>query len=97
MSRFDYQDPFTAPPEWPADVACRETDTAVFFTGRGGNHAAAREICGRCPAVELCAEWALEQSADKLHGVWGGLSRDERRAIRAGRRQADVSAGQRAA
>ena len=97
MSRFDYNDPFTAPPQWPADIACRNTDTAVFFTGRGGRTEVARQVCRGCPAIELCAEWALEQSADLLHGVWGGLSRDERRAIRAGRRQTGVSAGQRVA
>ena len=40
----------------------------------------ARSICQRCSVVEDCLTWALESGQDA--GVWGGLSEDERRALK---------------
>ena len=40
----------------------------------------AKKICMRCVVREQCLSWALEAGQD--HGVWGGLSEDERRAIK---------------
>ena len=40
----------------------------------------AKKICARCVVREQCLAWALEAGQD--HGVWGGLSEDERRAIK---------------
>ncbi|MFD5661502.1 WhiB family transcriptional regulator [Streptomyces hirsutus] len=34
----------------------------------------------RCPVTETCLQWALEIGEDL--GVWGGLSEDERRAMK---------------
>lgn len=34
----------------------------------------------RCPVSEHCLQWALESGEDS--GVWGGLSEDERRAMK---------------
>ena len=39
----------------------------------------AKQICRRCDVRDACLQWALEAGQD--HGVWGGLSEDERRAI----------------
>jgi WhiB family redox-sensing transcriptional regulator len=44
----------------------------------------AKAVCHRCPVVQSCLDWALRSGQDS--GVWGGLSEDERRALK--RRQA---------
>jgi WhiB family redox-sensing transcriptional regulator len=40
----------------------------------------AREVCRGCPVKDPCLQWALESGVD--HGVWGGLTEDERRSFR---------------
>src|SRR5665647_2035004 len=40
----------------------------------------ARAVCALCEVVGTCLKWAIESRQDT--GVWGGLSEDERRALR---------------
>ncbi|RAE30272.1 WhiB family transcriptional regulator, partial [Burkholderia multivorans] len=40
----------------------------------------AKTVCRRCEVAETCLQWALESGQDA--GVWGGLSEDERRALK---------------
>ena len=40
----------------------------------------AKAVCRRCAVVDECLRWALETGQDA--GVWGGLSEDERRALK---------------
>ena len=40
----------------------------------------AKKVCNRCIVKEPCLAWALESGQDA--GVWGGLSEDERRALK---------------
>ena len=40
----------------------------------------AKAVCGRCSVTEMCLQYALDTSQDS--GVWGGLSEDERRALK---------------
>ena len=40
----------------------------------------AKKVCMRCSVREQCLAWALESGQDA--GVWGGLSEDERRAMK---------------
>ena len=42
--------------------------------------AEAKSVCRRCPVVSECLTWALESGQDA--GVWGGMSEDERRALK---------------
>lgn len=46
----------------------------------------ARAICAQCPVIRECAAWAIPEG-DELYGVWGGLTREDRRAIRAARKE----------
>ena len=39
-----------------------------------------KKVCNRCIVKEPCLAWALESGQDA--GVWGGLSEDERRALK---------------
>jgi WhiB family redox-sensing transcriptional regulator len=40
----------------------------------------AKAVCARCEVMDTCLSWALDNGADD--GVWGGLSEDERRALK---------------
>jgi WhiB family transcriptional regulator, redox-sensing transcriptional regulator len=44
---------------------------------------AAKRVCGGCPVIDQCREWAIAHGAD--HGVWGGLTAEERIAMRRAR------------
>lgn len=75
--------------DWLDLGACRDEDPDLFFpitsAGPGlAQVAAAKAVCARCVVREPCLRFALEARQD--HGVWGGLSEEERRAIRAERR-----------
>ena len=40
----------------------------------------AKLVCNRCPVTTECLSWALNTGQDS--GVWGGMSEDERRALK---------------
>ena len=67
------------------NAACLTEDPELFFPiGNTGPALAqideAKAVCNRCEVVDSCLKWALETSQDS--GVWGGLSEDERRAMK---------------
>ena len=71
--------------DWRNDAACREEDPELFFpVGTSGpalmQIAEAKRVCRRCTVTEACLKWALESGQDA--GVWGGMSEDERRALK---------------
>ena len=71
--------------DWRHRSACREEDPELFFpVGNTGPAIAqieeAKKVCNRCDVKEECLAWALESGQDA--GVWGGLSEDERRALK---------------
>jgi WhiB family transcriptional regulator, redox-sensing transcriptional regulator len=72
-------------PEWHYYAACAAIDIdeadRLFFPGRGQSVNAARAICLRCPVLDDCRDWALDQT-DELYGVWGATSKGERRQLR---------------
>ena len=66
-------------------AACLEKDPELFFpVGNTGpallQIEEAKSVCRRCPVVDTCLQWALESGQDA--GVWGGMSEDERRALK---------------
>jgi WhiB family redox-sensing transcriptional regulator len=67
-------------PPWQRDALCREYAGRVnFFPGRGEPIADAKAVCPRCLVRPECLLYALEH--DEPHGVWGGLSAQERREL----------------
>jgi WhiB family redox-sensing transcriptional regulator len=77
--------------EWVKYAACNGTDPEIFFSDTNGNSALAKSICGTCPVSEECLEFALKyhtKNNDYAHGIWGGLSVRERRALLKERRVA---------
>lgn len=78
--------------DWRHNAVCREEDPELFFPiGNTGpallQIEEAKAVCRRCPVMNQCLRWALESG--QAEGVWGGLSEDERRAMkrRAARRR----------
>ena len=72
---------------WQRDAACRGPIAKVFFppstpesrTAREAREARAKAICRTCVVREECLAYALEIA--EPHGIWGGLSEIERRAL----------------
>lgn len=71
--------------DWRHQAECLNEDPELFFpVGNTGpaimQIAEAKKVCERCSVRAACLQWALEAGQD--HGVWGGLSEDERRAMK---------------
>ncbi|ARF83378.1 WhiB family transcriptional regulator [Kitasatospora aureofaciens] len=71
--------------DWRRRAVCAEEDPELFFPiGNTGpallQIEEARSVCRRCPVMEECLTWALTAGEDA--GVWGGMSEDERRAMK---------------
>ena len=72
-------DTLTRTTDWLTTAPCRTDPDTMFDTTDAGVEAA-KEFCRRCPAVERCLQWALDTGEE--HGVWGGMSEKERRALK---------------
>lgn len=70
---------------WRHRAACRDEDPELFFpVGNKGpallQIEEAKVVCQRCPVRDECLAWALR--AGQEAGVCGGMSEDERRALK---------------
>lgn len=78
---------------WKKRGYCRTMDPEVFFAQGRGNLGAiqqAKEICKtKCPVIMKCREYALDNNID--HGVWGGLSTNQRTKMRRRRKQREAA------
>jgi WhiB family redox-sensing transcriptional regulator len=96
-----------APPavsDWRHRAACRTEDPEAFFPVGSGGPAllqieAAKAVCRRCDSVDACLLWALDHAE---FGVYGGMSEEDRRALkqrvaRAGQRERERARKQAAA
>jgi WhiB family redox-sensing transcriptional regulator len=81
--------------DWVHHARCKDEDPELFFpigtTGPAALQIAqAKSVCVQCDVRMECLEWAMATGQDA--GVWGGLSEDERRALRRARKRGDVIA-----
>ena len=70
---------------WHDRAACLAVDPELFFPiGKTGpallQIEETKSVCRQCEVAETCLSWAIESGQDA--GVWGGLSEDERRALK---------------
>ena len=79
------------PPIDPREAACRDLDLDLWFaTGDVGDHdyteeqQIAVEICRRCPVIDPCRQWALDNISAAYGGTFGGLTDADRRHVRRG-------------
>jgi WhiB family transcriptional regulator, redox-sensing transcriptional regulator len=73
---------------WRQRAACRDQDPELFFPvseiGPGARQAdQAKAVCAGCPVRAACLEYALDNGLD--HGIFGGTTETERRALRRAR------------
>lgn len=64
---------------WRARGACRAVDPEVFFPAPTEPADRALALCRTCEVQGPCLAWALE--VGDCHGVWGGTTPRERRAM----------------
>ena len=72
---------------WRHKAACAGMDTALWFplvTGISPDHKKAVETCRQCPVQLACLRTAIE--APEHHGIWGGLTPQQRKDLRRDRR-----------
>jgi superfamily II DNA or RNA helicase len=80
-------------PEWTYDAACHHTNILKrvkkrkdiepgFFPKRGQSTKPVKNLCATCPVAVKCLDFSIETGIK--HGVWGGQSERERRALRKG-------------
>jgi len=79
---------------WRERASCLHEDPELFFPiGTTGPAVAqmqeAKAVCQQCPVAAQCLAWALEAGVE--HGVWGGQTEEERRALRRRRTRARTS------
>lgn len=79
-------------PAWMKDGLCYGSNLD-FFPSKGVNIKDHRDMCRECPVRRDCAAFAIWGPPDYEdlydHGVWGGLSVNERKAIRRGHADLD--------
>lgn len=69
-----YEDPSEG--AWWEDAACQGTDNDTFYPDKGGSIRDATRLCRVCPVVDACLNWAITRN--ERHGVWGGMSTQQR-------------------
>lgn len=69
-------------PDWDGAL-CTETGYGDLWYPERGNpdgYQAAVRTCRTCPLIEACRDYAM--TAGEEHGVWGGLTPNDRRKLR---------------
>ncbi|MCW2530177.1 MAG: Transcription factor WhiB [Pseudonocardiales bacterium] len=71
---------------WRLRAACRGDHVGRYFNDdkeRGptkrARDASAKAVCGTCPVVGACLDWAL--TVGEAYGIWGGATPSERVAL----------------
>jgi WhiB family transcriptional regulator, redox-sensing transcriptional regulator len=69
--------------DWRSAAACRDADPDLFFPVSGSGRSleqveCAKAVCAGCPVRRSCMAFALRTG--QAHGIWGGLTEEERRA-----------------
>lgn len=73
--------------EWMAFGLCRTVDPDLWFAEKGdyATTQRAKKFCRECVVSRRCLEFAVANN--EQHGVWGGLSTEERKQLRRGWRE----------
>ncbi|MFD4577890.1 WhiB family transcriptional regulator [Streptomyces sp. NPDC058417] len=63
---------------WTDRAKCRLSDSDSLFAD-GADQSAAKSVCHACPVRTECLAHALDHRIE--HGIWGGMTERERRAL----------------
>jgi WhiB family redox-sensing transcriptional regulator len=83
---------------WGQRAACRTEDPDIFFPvsytesiqSVARRLARARGICGRCPVIDECLDYAI--TTDQPEGIWAGTTPKQRRELQHGQHLERTSA-----
>ena len=78
-------------PQYQEGALCKNIENpAIFFPSPGDTESlkAAKELCSRCPVMQECLEYALNNN--ERYGIWGGKSTRERLLILRAKRMLEV-------
>jgi WhiB family redox-sensing transcriptional regulator len=64
---------------WAVFAACRDADSDLFFPLTKDQESQAVAICGICPVLDDCLDYALD--AGERYGVWGGTTERQRKRL----------------
>jgi WhiB family transcriptional regulator, redox-sensing transcriptional regulator len=64
---------------WEDKARCRQYDPEIFFAPRARAERKAKTICGRCPVMNDCLDFALQARVE--FGIWGGMNGKERKSL----------------
>ena len=77
------------PQDWREEALCAQSEPDIWYPPQGydGTQTTriAKRICGQCPVQQPCLDTALDHN--EIHGIWGGLTHNERQEIRRHRRR----------
>lgn len=78
---------------WQDRALCAQSDGDAWFPEKGERNTIARRVCAACPVRPSCLDYAMElergMGRETRHGIWAGLTPDERwNADRSARRAA---------
>lgn len=82
---------------WRDDAACRDSAAEGFFPDSSDprEYDAPRAVCRRCPVRQECLAdqlaWEGGSGSSARHGMYGGLTPEERHAVHRGRRGTEVT------
>jgi len=80
--------------DWRNRAACLNVDPELFFPVQSNDRDTidkAKAVCGRCVVSVVCLQYALETGQNS--GIWGGLTEDERRALKRRNQLAKYASG----
>ncbi|MFD9967287.1 WhiB family transcriptional regulator [Streptomyces sp. NPDC059017] len=63
---------------WSVRAACRNVDPDALFV-RGAAQNFSKTVCAGCTVLMECLAYALDERIE--HGVWGGMTERQRRAL----------------
>jgi WhiB family redox-sensing transcriptional regulator len=66
------------PSEWKEEGRCKTIDSKIFFSEIQAHTREALNACMECRVKDECRDYAI---ANQEHGVWGGTTERQRRAI----------------
>jgi WhiB family redox-sensing transcriptional regulator len=66
--------------EWKLEGLCRTVDPELWFPEKGSSAPEAKRLCRRCPVIQQCLAYALENR--EIYGVWGGHTANELKLLR---------------
>jgi WhiB family redox-sensing transcriptional regulator len=93
-SPFDMSESSSHSFDWRMEASCLDVAPEMFFPVGGSDEALkqlheAKRVCTSCLVRDACLQWA--DNTGITHGVWGGLSEDERRSLKRRTRRQDAT------